>query len=615
MLDRLRRKLNWTAKLYPVASRQRNVPSFLITGCRVTATCLVQLALLGCSSDSPPTSKKPTAHPTIGVTTRRTPESGRNSGPKNRNSDIPTSQPTPSAKRSPNLQESIQPRQEQAQSISVLGPPLSNIKSWSLQSDPSAQQATSAAEWRQIAERAVAAGNFRSAANAFHQEAELYRKVDPNAAAVEERKSSRYRPVLQVFLRQPIKRALEVQLNRPLSRLEPPTGCYLGAFVDRDDKLSPHRFGSQTFGDIDQFQSLTNKRHASYFCYVRYGNPFPKDWADYVKSQGAFPHIAWEPDSLAEVKNDNYLQQFAKDLKAYDHPVMLRFASEMNGDWTPYHKDPKQYRAAFRLVHDALQDCPKAATMWCVNSVPNHNYADYYPGDDACDWVGVNGYSVKYFDNDPKQKADWVHPVDLFETCYRQFSGRKPIAIGEFGATHRAACEPTMDEQFAVTKISQLYQSLPLHFPGIKMVNYYDCNNLAHAPAGRQLNNYQLTDSSKILECYEGFVRNGYFLGYGSKELAQWQPVAVKSDTENRRGPLKTNAQTTLDFYLRSHEDRPKLRVLIDGKVRLEAQYPRAFVCRLGQLSAGSHLMTVQLGDSAGHALEQFQVHLVHSAQ
>jgi hypothetical protein len=536
---------------------------------------LVLLLLSGCGNSTPVRKPplRPSTQPSLQVTTRRS---------------TPVESPRPHPSVSPRTPPPVDSGHADSEpmAVSVLGAPLSAAKNWSVQSETGQSQAGSAAEWRQIADQAVAKGNYRAAAHAFHQEAELYRKSDPNAAAVEERKASRYRPVLQVFLRKPIKRALDIEMNRPLSRLEPTTGCYLGAFVDRDDKLSPHRFGSQTFGDIDQFQSLTNKRHASYFCYVRYGNPFPKDWANYVKSQGAFPHIAWEPDSLADVKNDSYLQKFAEDIRAYDHPVMLRFASEMNGDWTPYHKDPQKYRQAFRVVHDALQECPKAATMWCVNSIPSHNYADYYPGDDACDWIGVNGYSVKYFDDDPKQKADWVHPVDLFEACYQQFASKKPIAIGEFGATHQAACDGKLDPEFAVTKIAQLYQSLPLRFPAVKMINYYDCNNLVHAPAGRQLNNYQLTDSGQILESYERFVRNGYYLGYGSKQLARWQPVSLSpsSSSDPKAKPLKTDSDTVLDFYLRSHEARPKLRVLVDGKTRFEAQYPQTLACQLGRL-------------------------------
>ena len=37
--------------------------------------------------------------------------------------------------------------------------------------------------------------------------------------------------------------------------------------------------------------------------------------------------------------------------------------------------------------------------------MPQSNIASFYPGDDAVDWVGVNIYSVTYFNQDKKQPA------------------------------------------------------------------------------------------------------------------------------------------------------------------------------------------------------------------
>src|ERR1051326_7157964 len=124
----------------------------------------------------------------------------------------------------------------------------------------------------------------------------------------------------------------------------------------------------QTHRDPSEFEERTGKKHASYFCYLLYGKPFPLRWAERLRDEGAIPHIAWEPRRLAEVREDRTLEAFADALARFDAPVFVRFAGEMNGDWTPYHEDPALYRAKFRLVHRVLaQRAPKAALIWCVN--------------------------------------------------------------------------------------------------------------------------------------------------------------------------------------------------------------------------------------------------------
>src|SRR5690606_24249772 len=52
-----------------------------------------------------------------------------------------------------------------------------------------------------------------------------------------------------------------------LAKFEPAQGCYIGAFIELDHIVK---------GKIDEFESLTQKKHASYFTYCGYGMPFPK---------------------------------------------------------------------------------------------------------------------------------------------------------------------------------------------------------------------------------------------------------------------------------------------------------------------------------------------------
>ena len=140
------------------------------------------------------------------------------------------------------------------------------------------------------------------------------------------------------------------------AKFEPAQGCYVGAFIELDDTVK---------GDITVFEELTKKQHASYFTYVGYGRPFPLEWVNKVKARGAAPHIAFEPNNgLDEVKDDEYLRAWARDAARTQCPIFLRWASEMNGPWTAYGKDPAQYREKFRLMAQVMkEEAPNVAMV------------------------------------------------------------------------------------------------------------------------------------------------------------------------------------------------------------------------------------------------------------
>lgn len=425
---------------------------------------------------------------------------------------------------------------------------------------PAPGPTASAAEWRQFADQCVKLESFAAASKAYRQEASLYKKLDPNAARIEELKAASYSTEIQLYQWQS-----SGSYDRPLERLEPTWGCKVGAFIDRDDSLRSHNFSPRIHGDIDDFNRKTGVEHSSFFTYVSVAGDFPGPWCRYVLDHSALVHIAWEPDNLAEV-TDETLKSFVDQLRKFNGPVLLRFASEMNGDWTPYSKDPAEYRRVFRKVYQALRFCPKAALLWCPNAIPEHNIDAYYPGDDYCDWVGVNFYSVPFLDNDPKQPADKINPVDLLEPVYRKYSERKPICIGEFAASHQSAGSATLKNEFATSKIAQLYQALPLRYPRVKLVSWYDCNNLVNAPANRQLNNFLLTDQPEVTTTYRSFVQQNWYLKGSQSSSRERAKLCGKT--------LHCASGTEFEPLVRSYINRPKVYVRWRGKVIYAYQAP-----------------------------------------
>lgn len=289
------------------------------------------------------------------------------------------------------------------------------------------------------------------------------------------------------------------------AKLEPEKGLYLGAYVLQDERIG---------GDMTLFNRMTGKRHATFFRYVGYGRPFPSEWVEEVKALGAIPHIALEPNGgLHAVHDNHYLRTFAQAAGAADTPLFLRFASEMNGDWTAYSGDPEAFVTTWRMVHDVFEEeAPQVAMLWTVFTFPESTMDAYYPGDDVVDWVGVNLYNVAYHNDRIDHDAKEEDPLRLLDEVYLRYSHKKPIQIAEYGATNYSRTDGQDHRHLAVEKIQRLYGELPKRYPRVKAVNYFNVNNLVNAPRDRQINNYALTEKAEVLTAYATLIRSRHFL-------------------------------------------------------------------------------------------------------
>lgn len=308
-----------------------------------------------------------------------------------------------------------------------------------------------------------------------------------------------------------------------MAKWEPGQGCYIGAFIERDSALH---------GDVDLFETWTKKKHASYFTYVGYGQPFPAEWVESLKSEQAAPQIAFEPNTgLDKVQDDEYLRNWAKAAGKAQYPIFLRWASEMNGPWSwpKYGKDPAVYREKFALVSKIMkEEAPNVAMLWTPFSDPQNYIEAYYPGDEWVDWVGVNIYSVYVHNGDPRQIAYNKSPVDALRFIYDRYSSRKPIHISEYAATIQ--CKGTGKEtvDFAIDKMTAFYTALLRDFPRVKSVNWFCMDAIR---AGLAHNNYSIVDNSRVLATYIKLVSNDHFLSYvednTDPKLAKIAPATV----------------------------------------------------------------------------------------
>ncbi|HWA84432.1 MAG TPA: glycosyl hydrolase [Fimbriimonadaceae bacterium] len=462
------------------------------------------------------------------------------------------------------------------------------------------QRHPDAANYRALADAYVRAEQYDRASAAFFKAGSLYAKLgDSNAARALHTQGERYETKIDLFYERPLTDQTR-KVNDTGARLEPAYGCYVGAFIDREDALDTGFIGNgQSHKDPLAFDQATGKHHAVFFTYLSYGRPFPTRWIAALRRAGAAAQIAWEPRTVSSVRNDNSLRDFADECAESHTPIFLRFAGEMNGDWTVYHGDPEAYKTMFRLVAKVMHErAPNVAMVWCPNDIPENRIADYYPGPESVDWVGVNFYSVIYNDGDRARGAEWRNPADSLRYVYETYSRLHPIMIGEWAATHRSSVDNVERPDFAIDKIGQLYAALPRLYPRVKAVHWLSMNTIEHAMPGRRLNDFSLLDEPTVVAKYKEMVAPSYYLESVSSDPGQAAPIEYSPLTPG----ATIGGKVKLSVVVKTYEQRPSVIWTVNGDPASPKTEPGPYEVSVdtARLHAKEAIVSVAVKDSKG---------------
>ncbi len=261
---------------------------------------------------------------------------------------------------------------------------------------------------------------------------------------------------------------------------------YFGVFDN--DKTKP----LADLTGVAAFERDAGKKTAIIHVFQAWGGPLEKRGfdagaMDAIRRHGSIPLLTWAPRALHENENqppfalrriingeyDAYITEFARAVKRWEHPLFLRFAHEMNGNWYPWSEKangnrPGEYVRAWRHVHDIFdrEKVSNAAWVWCP-SRKNTNLrklSELYPGDQYVDWLGMDGY------NDTRKKG-WQSLDEVFGELYRKITGlsSRPVMIGEFSSMESGGSKAGWIRQ-AFT------ESLPKHFPHVYAVVWLNHN-------------------------------------------------------------------------------------------------------------------------------------------
>lgn len=453
---------------------------------------------------------------------------------------------------------------------------------------------------RALGDAYVRSRMFGRASDEYFKAGELLSKAgDGGAAKVLRTLGERYETTINLFVERPHRLSSDSGIVAG-AKYEPYCGCYLGAFIDRENAIDSGFIGNgQSHKDPSAFNDATGKHHAIYFTYLAYGRPFPTRWISVLRQRGAAAQIAWEPRSTSVVRDDGYLREFALECGNSRMPIFLRFAGEMNGDWTPYHRDPAAYKAMFRTVARVMHRlAPNVAMVWCPNAVPEDRIAGYYPGKDAVDWVGVNFYSVLYYDGDKRRPAQWRNPIDCLRFVYDAYSRDHPIMVCEWAASHRSIVDNRPRPDFAIEKIAELYTAVPRLYPRVKAINWLSLNTIEHALPGRQLNDFSLLGDSSVTAEYKEVVSSPYFLESVPDTGSLLSPIDYAPVTNG----LTLSGKLRLSAVVKSYDPRPSVVWTVDGDPSSPKKEPGAYEVFLdaSKLKSKEAVISVAVRDSRG---------------
>lgn len=200
---------------------------------------------------------------------------------------------------------------------------------------------------------------------------------------------------------------------------------------------------------------------------------FPRPSVRTIHQNKSLPCISWEPmylrdgeehvvlaETILAGKYDEYIRNFARSAREWGHPVLLRFAHEMN--IRRYHwgvrkenygpRSPDLYQRMYRHVANIFREvgADNVAFVWCPNaeSVPDTssdnssgwNAAEnYYPGHQFVDIIGIDGYN---WGTSRKQKehgwtSHWQSAEEIFGDLINSidtFAPDKPLMVCEFAS-------------------------------------------------------------------------------------------------------------------------------------------------------------------------------------
>lgn len=281
------------------------------------------------------------------------------------------------------------------------------------------------------------------------------------------------------------------ELNAAISRPRPiidPLSLATASLTKAQIVASRNLFGLYTtqspfnYAEMDLVQAKVARKPNIVGYFQSFKDPFDARPIRSAWLHGQVPLLTWESQNQVGVITadapefslprilagayDDVIRSYARGIRDLAMPVILRFDHEMNGNWYPWAEqtydgisingnNKGDYVRTWRHVHDIFAaEGANDYTIWLWS--PNRINricgmpppADFYPGDNYTDWVGMSGYYRAYqFETGPCDDVapgyDGVFGATLPELRPPALpSTGKPIFLSEIGATENTGHKP-----------------------------------------------------------------------------------------------------------------------------------------------------------------------------
>ncbi len=217
-----------------------------------------------------------------------------------------------------------------------------------------------------------------------------------------------------------------------------------------------------------------------------------------VLNSGFIPLITWEPwyrpqelpgttrpedqpdFSLSEIlggRYDDYIWNWALDLKQISSSIFFRLMHEMNGNWYPWcgsvnRNKPEEFVEVWCYIKSIFDKIGNDQLIWVwspyVHSVPNESGNEiwrYYPGLKEVDWVALDGYNW----GNTQEWSRWQSFEEIFGNGYdhlTQLAPEKPFMLAEVGCAEEGGDKAKW--------IKETFRILGDRFPKIKALIWFN---------------------------------------------------------------------------------------------------------------------------------------------
>ena len=227
---------------------------------------------------------------------------------------------------------------------------------------------------------------------------------------------------------------------------------------------------------------------------------FPTSIIDSVYLNKSIPMITWEPwlntfeDEISDSDHvydlitsgffNSFIAEFADRLKDLEKPVFMRFAHELDNPFYPWYMPGEEaatkFKGAWIHTYEIFKNRDAHNVIWIWNPWKAENLAEFYPGREYVDWIGINILNYGEYNMD----GEWHD----FESLYAPFHEeliklpQTPVVISEFGTLG--------DSQSQNQWIEDAFSVIENDYSEVKSVIYFNSKVDGNWPRGLQSDEY-----------------------------------------------------------------------------------------------------------------------------